>query len=153
MICECIVVFYFGFVYDFQVDGDILIDDGDLELCVIEKIDEYLLCEVQNEVILGNCKSVNVLGVCINFFFLIEKDCNNILYVIEKDIDFIVYLFVCNKQDVLDICQILDVYGSDIKIIVKIENQEGVDNIDEILEVVDGVMVVCGDLGIEVFQE
>ena len=150
---ECIAVSYPGFVHDLQVDGDILIDDGDLELRVIEKTDEYLLCEVQNEATLGNRKSVNVPGVRINLPSLTEKDRNNILYAIEKDIDFIAHSFVRNKQDVLDIRQILDAYGSDIKIIAKIENQEGVDNIDEILEVADGVMVARGDLGIEVPQE
>ena len=82
-----------------------------------------------------------------------KKDRNNILYAIEKDIDFIAHSFVRNKQDVLDIREILNAYGSDIKIIAKIENQEGVDNIDEILEVADGIMVARGDLGIEVPQE
>ena len=82
-----------------------------------------------------------------------EKDRNNILYAIEKDIDFIAHSFVRNRQDVLDIREILDAHNSDIKIIAKIENQEGVDNIDEILEVADGVMVARGDLGIEVPQE
>ena len=81
------------------------------------------------------------------------KDRNNILYAIEKDIDFIAHSFVRNRQDVLDIREILDAHNSDIKIIAKIENQEGVDNIDEILEVADGVMVARGDLGIEVPQE
>ena len=108
---------------------------------------------MQNEATLGNRKSVNVPGVRINLPSLTEKDRNNILYAIEKDIDFIAHSFVRNKQDVLDIRQILDAYGSDIKIIAKIENQEGVDNIDEILEVADGVMVARGDLGIEVPQE
>lgn len=72
------------FVHDLQVDGDILIDDGDLELRVIEKTDEYLLCEVQNEATLGNRKSVNVPGVRINLPSLTEKDRNNILYAIER---------------------------------------------------------------------
>ena len=88
---ECIAVSYPGFVHDLQVDGDILIDDGDLELRVIEKTDEYLLCEVQNEATLGNRKSVNVPGVRINLPSLTEKDRNNILYAIEKDIDFIAH--------------------------------------------------------------
>lgn len=142
---ECIAVSYPGFVHDLQVDGDILIDDGDLELRVVDKTDEYLVCEVQNEATLGNRKSVNVPGVRINLPSLTEKDRNNILYAIEKDIDYIAHSFVRNKQDVLDIRQILDTYGSDIKIIAKIENQEGVDNIDEILEVADGVVIARGD--------
>ncbi|MEG1643558.1 MAG: pyruvate kinase [Bacteroidales bacterium] len=150
---ECISVTYPGFVNDLQVGSDILIDDGDLELCVIEKTDEYLLCEVQNDAVLGNHKSINVPGVRINLPSLTEKDRKNILYAIEKDIDYIAHSFVRNRQDVLDIRQILDTYGSDIRIIAKIENQEGVDNIDEILEVADGIMIARGDLGIEVPQE
>lgn len=150
---ECIAVTYPHFVNDLQEGGYILIDDGDLELKVLEKNDEYLLCEVQNVATLGNRKSVNVPGVRINLPSLTEKDRNNILFAIEKDIDYIAHSFVRNKQDVLDIRQILDMYGSDIKIIAKIENQEGVDNIDEILEVADGVMVARGDLGIEIPQE
>ena len=102
---------------------------------------------------MGHRKSVNVPGVRINLPSLTEKDKTNIKYAIERDIDFIAHSFVRTKQDVLDIKEILDAYGSDIKIIAKIENQEGVDNIDEILEVADGVMVARGDLGIEVPQE
>jgi pyruvate kinase len=135
------------------LDGTILIDDGDLELRVVEKYDDHLLCEVQNQATLGNRKSVNVPGVRINLPSLTEKDRNNILFAIESDIDYIAHSFVRNKQDVLDIREILDNYGSDIRIIAKIENQEGVDNIDEILEVADGVMIARGDLGIEVPQE
>ena len=133
---ECIAVSYPGFVHDLSVGANVLID-----------------CEVCNDATLGNRKSVNVPGVRINLPSLTEKDRNNILYAIEKDIDFIAHSFVRNKQDVLDIREILDAHKSDIQIIAKIENQEGVDNIDEILEVADGIMVARGDLGIEVPQE
>ena len=150
---ECIAVSYPNFVHDLSVGGLILIDDGDLEMQVVEKTDGYLLCEVHNDAVLGSRKSVNVPGVRINLPSLTEKDRNNILYAIEKEIDFIAHSFVRNKQDVLDIREILDAHNSDIRIIAKIENQEGVDNIDEILEVADGVMVARGDLGIEVPQE
>lgn len=150
---ECIAVSYPNFVRDLSIGGKILIDDGDLELKVVEKHDDYLLCEVENEATLGSRKSVNVPGVRINLPSLTEKDRNNILYAIEKDIDFIAHSFVRNKQDVLDIQKILDEHNSSIKIIAKIENQEGVDNIDEILEVAYGIMVARGDLGIEVPQE
>ena len=150
---ECISVSYPHFVKDLNVDGHILIDDGDLELVVVEKTPDYLLCEVQNEATLGSRKSVNVPGVRINLPSLTEKDRTNILYAIEKNIDFIAHSFVRNKQDILDIKAILDAHNSDIRIVAKIENQEGVDNIDEILEVADGVMIARGDLGIEVPQE
>ena len=150
---ECICVSYPNFVSDLSVGAHVLIDDGDLDLVVTDKDENALYCEVCNDATLGNRKSVNVPGVRINLPSLTEKDRNNILYAIEKEIDFIAHSFVRNKQDVLDIRAILDEHHSDIKIIAKIENQEGVDNIDEILEVADGVMVARGDLGIEVPQE
>ena len=84
---------------------------------------------------------------------LTEKDRKNILWAIENDLDFIAHSFVRNKQDVMDIQRILDEHNSPIKIIAKIENQEGVDNIDEILEVAYGIMIARGDLGIEVPAE
>ena len=150
---ECIAVTYPGFVQDLSVGASVLIDDGELALEVKEKDADTLYCEVTNDATLGSRKSVNVPGVRINLPSLTEKDRNNILYAIEKDIDYIAHSFVRNKQDVLDIRQILDEHNSGIRIIAKIENQEGVDNIDEILEVADGVMVARGDLGIEVPQE
>ena len=150
---ECICVSYPNFVHDLSVGAHVLIDDGDLDLVVTDKDENALYCEVCNDATLGNRKSVNVPGVRINLPSLTEKDRNNILYAIEKEIDFIAHSFVRNKQDVLDIRAILDEHHSDINIIAKIENQEGVDNIDEILEVADGVMVARGDLGIEVPQE
>ncbi len=150
---DCIAVSYPNFVKDVHVGGDVLIDDGDLALKVMEEHDGTLFCEVQNEATLGSRKSVNVPGVRINLPSLTDKDRANILFAIEKDIDFIAHSFVRNKQDVLDIQAILDEHNSDIKIIAKIENQEGVDNIDEILEVAYGIMVARGDLGIEVPQE
>ena len=150
---ECIAVSYPDFVRDVDAGVHILIDDGDLELAVVGKTAGALLCEVQNEATLGSRKSVNVPGVRINLPSLTERDRRNIDYAIDRDIDFIAHSFVRNRQDVLDIREILDAKGSDIRIIAKIENQEGVDNIDEILEVADGVMIARGDLGIEVPQE
>lgn len=150
---ECISVTYPDFINDVNIGCKVLIDDGELELEVVGKGVDCLLCEVRNDATLGSRKSVNVPGVRINLPSLTEKDRNNILFAIEKDIDFIAHSFVRNRQDVLDIREILDAHNSDIRIIAKIENQEGVDNIDEILEVADGVMVARGDLGIEVPQE
>lgn len=150
---ECVYVTYPNFVRDLHVGDDVLFDDGEIELNVEEKGDDYLKCRVQNEGVLGNRKSVNVPGVRINLPSLTEKDRHNIGFAIKEDIDFIAHSFVRNKQDVLDIQEILDKHNSSIKIIAKIENQEGVDNIDEILEVAYGVMIARGDLGIEVSQE
>lgn len=149
----CIAVSYTGFVHDVEVGRDVLIDDGDLCLHVVEKEADHLVCEVMNEATLASRKSVNVPGVRINLPSLTEKDRGNILFAIKKDIDFIAHSFVRNKQDVQDIKDILAEHNSDIRIISKIENQEGVDNIDEIIEISDGIMVARGDLGIEVPQE
>ncbi len=150
---DCIYVSYKNFVNEMKIGGLILIDDGDLEFKVIDKKDDYLLCEALNDASLGSRKSINVPGVRISLPSLTEKDKKNILFAIEKKIDFIAHSFVRSKQDVLDIQQILDEHKSSIKIIAKIENQEGVDNIDEILDVAYGIMIARGDLGIEVAQE
>ena len=143
-------VSYEFFIQDIEVGNRILIDDGDLELLVIEKTSECLTVEAQNEGNLKNRKSVNIPGVSINLPSLSEKDRDFIQFAIDQDIDFIAHSFVRKKEDVLDIQEILDARESKIKIIAKIENQEGVDNIDEILEYVYGVMVARGDLAIEI---
>lgn len=150
---ECIAVNYPFFVRDLKVDDDILFDDGEIELKVESKDSEALYCRILNDGVLGSRKSVNVPGVRINLPSLTERDRQNILFAIEMDLDFIAHSFVRNKHDLLDIQQILDAHNSPIKIISKIENQEGVDNIDEILEYTYGVMIARGDLGIEVAQE
>lgn len=150
---ECICLSYKNFVADMSVGGELLIDDGDLDLKVIEKHYDYLVCEALNDATLGSRKSVNVPGVRISLPSLTEKDRTSILYCIKNNLDFIAHSFVRCKQDVLDIQRILDEHNSPIKIIAKIENQEGIDNIDEILEVAYGIMIARGDLGIEVPQE
>jgi len=150
---DCIAVNYPHFVRDLNVGDNILFDDGEIDLQVDSKDDQYLYCTVLNNGNLGSRKSVNVPGVRINLPSLTEKDRKNILLAIELDLDFIAHSFVRNKQDLIEIQTILDKNNSPIKIISKIENQEGVDNIDEILEYTYGVMIARGDLGIEVAQE
>ena len=151
---EHIYVSYPNFVRDIQVGKHILIDDGTLELVVTSKDDDALHCVVQNKATLGARKSVNVPGVRVNLPALTERDKMNIRFAMEADIAFIAHSFVRSKEDVLEVRKILDEQqNSDIRIIAKIENQEGVDNICEILEVADGIMVARGDLGIEVPQE
>ncbi|MDD3321141.1 MAG: pyruvate kinase [Paludibacter sp.] len=150
---ECISVNYPFFVRDLNLEDDILFDDGEIDLKVESKDKDCLYCRVLNDGVLGSRKSVNVPGVRINLPSLTERDRQNILFAIELDLDFIAHSFVRNKHDLLDIQQILDAHNSPIKIISKIENQEGVDNIDEILEYTYGVMIARGDLGIEVAQE
>ena len=150
---EGLFVSYPNLANDMEEGGNILIDDGEVELVVDKKEGDCLRCIVQNDGVIGSRKSVNVPGVRINLPSLTEKDKKNIEFAVKQDLDFIAHSFVRNKQDVLDIQKILDRCGSPIKIIAKIENQEGVDNIDEILEAAYGVMIARGDLGIEVPQE
>ncbi len=150
---ERIAVTYKDIVTDVEAGTHILIDDGDLGLIVEEKSKESLICRVENDATLGSRKSVNVPGVRINLPALTERDKENIRFAIEADVAFIAHSFVRSREDVAAVREILDAAGSDIRIIAKIENQEGVDNIDEILEAADGIMVARGDLGIEVAQE
>lgn len=150
---DCLSVNYQYFVRDLKIGDDILIDDGEMDLKVISKDDKFLTCEVLNDGTIGSRKSVNVPGVRINLPSLTEKDRNNILFAIEQNLDFIAHSFVRSKHDLLDIQEILDTHKSSIKVISKIENQEGVDNIDEIIQYSYGIMVARGDLGIEVPQE
>ena len=147
---DCINVSYHNFVNDISIGNEILINDGELSMKVIDKTNNSLIAIVQNDGRLGSRKSVNVPGVHINLPALTEKDITNIRFAIKEDIDFIAHSFVRNKSDVQAVQDILDEYHSDIQIISKIENQEGVDNIDEIIESSYGIMVARGDLGIEV---
>lgn len=150
---ELINVNYINFVKDVPVGARILLDDGALEFRVVGKQGDKLFTECQNNGKLGSRKSVNVPGVRIDLPSLTEKDRANILHSIPQNIEFIAHSFVRNRQDILDIQEILDAHNSDIKIIAKIENQEGVDNIDEIIEVAGGIMIARGDLAIEVPAE
>lgn len=135
---------------DVKVGDDILFDDGELDMKVMEVQGPMLVAEVQNEGTLGAHKSVNVPGEHIDLPALTAKDRRNIELAIELDIDFIAHSFVRNAADVKAVQDILDAHNSDIKIISKIENQEGVDNIDEIIDACYGIMIARGDLGIEV---
>ena len=117
---------------------------------VVENTGPMLVAEVMNDGVLGARKSVNVPGVHIDLPAVTEKDRANINLAIDEDIDFIAHSFVRNAADVKAVQDILDARNSDIKIISKIENQEGVDNIDEIIDASYGIMIARGDLGIEV---
>lgn len=141
---------YDNFANDIHIGDDILFDDGAIDMKVIGINGPAVVAQVQNDGVLGSHKSVNVPGVHIDLPAITEKDKNNILLAIEENIDFIAHSFVRSKEDVLAVQRILDEHESDIKIISKIENQEGVDNIDEIIEASYGIMIARGDLGIEV---
>ena len=142
-----------NFVYDLKVGDRILIDDGYVAATVSEKHDEFLICRVENDGSIKNNKSVNVPGVVTNLPALSEKDREFIRFAAEKDVDFIAHSFVRNKEDVFAVQELLTKYNSDIKVIAKIENLEGVENIGDILTHAYGIMVARGDLGIELPPE
>ena len=141
---------YRNFAQDIHIGDDSLFDDGALAMKVLDINGPAVIAQVQNEGNLGSHKSVNVPGIHIDLPALTEKDIQNINLAVDMDIDFIAHSFVRNASDVKAVQDILDERGSDIKIISKIENQEGVDNIDEIIEASYGIMIARGDLGIEV---
>ncbi|NCB06977.1 MAG: pyruvate kinase [Bacteroidia bacterium] len=148
-----ICVTYPNIVDDLKEGNRILIDDGDVEITVIEKRKEYLLCRIENSGIIKNRKSINIPGVEINLPSVSEKDKEFIEFAIENKLDFIAHSFVRNKNDILEVQKILDAHLNPIKIISKIENMDGVNNIEEILEHSYGIMVARGDLGIELPAE
>lgn len=148
-----IYVSYRAFSEDIPVGSQILIDDGEIELKVVERKGDSLECLIENEGTLTSRKSVNVPGAKICLPSLTEKDKSFIRLAVENNVDFIAHSFVRSKQDVLDVQAVLDQYNSRIKIIAKIENEEGIRNIDEIIENVYGIMVARGDLAIEIPYE
>ena len=144
--CEC-------FVEDVPVGSDILIDDGSIGLKVVGKNDNALICNVCNNGVIKGKKSVNVPNVHISLPALTDKDRIFLNWAIDADIDFIAHSFVRNKEDLMEIQGILDERESHIKIISKIENQQGIDNLDDILSHCYGVMIARGDLGVEIPAE
>ena len=151
---EMCTVSYKGLANDVKAGDTILIDDGLVGLTVKEVNGDDIVCEVQNSGIVKNHKGVNVPGVKVNLPAITEKDRSDIEFGIEQGIDFIAASFVRKVSDVLAIREILEENNAThIKIISKIENQEGVDNLDEIIAVSDGIMVARGDLGVEIPTE
>jgi pyruvate kinase len=149
-------VTYEGLIDDVHVGSKILLDDGlvGLEVTDIDKANGEIHTTVANTGMLKNKKGVNVPGVSVNLPGITDKDAKDIIFGIEQEVDFIAASFVRRATDVLEIRQLLEEHNAPhIQIIPKIENQEGVDNIDEILEVSDGLMVARGDLGVEIPAE
>ena len=153
--CEkgIIYVNHQGFETEIPMGTKILIDDGDIAFEAIELSEGKLICKVLNSGKIKSRKSVNVPGVHIKLPSLSDKDRKFIQLAIEEDVTFIAHSFVRNKEDVICIQKILDQNKSKIKIIAKIENQQGVDNIKEILQHAYGIMIARGDLGIEIPAE
>ncbi len=135
---------------DVKVGGDIMLDDGLIRLSILEIKDTDIICKVMNSGKIKNNKGVNAPGVHLSMPYMSQKDYEDVLFGIEKGYDFIAASFVRTAQDVDDIRQVLNAHNSKIRIIAKIENREGVDNLDSILSVADAVMVARGDLGVEI---
>lgn len=145
---------YEGLTEDAQIGGTILIDDGLIELKV-EKIEgSDIICKIINGGELGQKKGVNVPNVPIRLPAITEKDKDDIRFGVEQDVDFIAASFVRNADCIRQIKELLRECGAPYTpVIAKIENAEGIDNLDEILEVADGIMVARGDLGVEIPAE
>lgn len=140
---------------DVMAGQSILIDDGLVELRVLETKETEIVCAVVNGGELSDRKSVNIPGAKINLPAITAQDEQDILFAIEHEFDYIAISFVRKASDVLDVRSVLEHnHGNRIKLISKIENREGIDNIDEILRVSDGIMIARGDLGVEIpFEE
>ena len=153
---EKIAVTYPGLYDDAHVGGHILFDDGLIDMEIIEKdsANRELVTKVLNAGVLGSRKGVNAPGISISLPGITEKDAADIRFGLENDIDFIAASFVRKAQDVLEIREILEEMDMNhVQIISKIESQEGIDNIEEIIKVSDGIMVARGDLGVEIPAE
>lgn len=150
---EKVSVTYSQLTQDVYPGAKVLLDDGLIELEVVEIRRKDIHCRVLNGGILKSRKGVNLPGIEVHLPSITDKDLSDIQFGIQQNVDFIAASFVRKASDVLQIRQILEENGSHISIISKIENQEGVNNAKEILEVSDGIMVARGDLGVEIPSE
>jgi pyruvate kinase len=150
---DIICVSYADFVRDVPEGSSIMIDDGSIALAVMDKDDQFLYCSVENDGIIHGRKSINIPAVHVKLPALSEKDKNFIRFAVDNDVDFIAHSFVRNKEDVIAVQEVLDEKDSAIKIIAKIENFDGVSNLDEILDHAYGIMIARGDLAVEIPTE
>ena len=150
---ELFSVTHANLINDVKVGGTILVDDGNVELTVIDKDFEqsHIICQVRNDAYVKDRRGINVPDVKLSLDFISPRDRSDIEFGCDQHVDFIAASFVRRASDVLEIREILkDKNAEDIQIISKIENLEAVDNLDEIIEVSDALMVARGDLGVEV---
>lgn len=151
---DIVSVTYNRLYEDLEEGMRVLIDDGLIEMKV-EKVDKNnIVCRVINGGVVSNHKGVNVPDVDLSMPYISDKDREDILFGIEQDVDFIAASFVQKKEDILQLRKLLEKNGGeDIRIIAKIENAQGVANVDDIIEVSDGIMVARGDMGVEIPYE
>ncbi|BBM17936.1 MULTISPECIES: pyruvate kinase [Enterococcus] len=153
---EKIAVTYPGLFDDAHIGGHILFDDGLIDMEIVDKdeANRELIMLVKNAGMLGSRKGVNAPGISINLPGITEKDADDIRFGLDNDINFIAASFVRKAQDVLEIREILEEKNmTHVHIFPKIESQEGIDNIDEIIKVSDGIMIARGDMGVEIAPE
>ena len=135
---------------DVKVGNKLLVDDGKVILEILESKDDYMKVKTLNDGYISSNKGINAPGVVLTMPFVSDKDLHDLELIAKMDVNVVASSFVRRPQDVLDIRKILDDFGAkDVEIIAKIENQEGVDNIEKIIEVADGIMVARGDMGVE----
>lgn len=139
---------------DIKIGSSILIDDGLVEMTVTDKTDTDINCVVNNSGVISNHKGVNVPGTHLTMPFISDKDREDIIFAIEKGYDFIAASFTRSADDIMEIRNLFKQYNcNSINIIAKIENMQGVNNIDEIIAVSDGIMIARGDMGVEIPNE
>ncbi len=147
---EICSITYTDLPMDVEPNGTIMLDDGLIKLQIVTVNDTDIVCKVLNNGKIKNKKGVNVPGVHLSMPYMSQRDRDDIIFGAQQGFDFIAASFVRTAQDVYDIRNLLNEYDSDIRIIAKIENREGVNNIDSILAAADAVMVARGDLGVEI---
>lgn len=148
---QCASVSYAELPQELSIGATILLDDGLIELEVLKKTKDKITCRVVSGGMIGDKKGVNVPGVELEMPFISDRDRSDILFAAENGFDFIAASFTRSAEDIMEMRNLLEQNGhSDIRIIAKIENHQGIDNIDDILRVADGIMVARGDLGVEI---
>lgn len=144
---------YPNLIYDIEIGTTVLIDDGLIEMEAIDVSATDIVCKVKNGGTISNKKGVNVPGIHLSMPYISDKDRDDIIFGIEQEYDFIAASFVRTADDIMEIRKILKKNNSKTKIIAKIENYQGVQNIDEIIKASDGIMIARGDMGVEIPYE
>ena len=147
---EKVSITYKNLINDISVGTTILIDDGLIEMVVEELTDTDIICNVINGGPISNHKGVNVPGAELSMPYLSEQDISDIMFGCDMGFDFLAASFVRCKEDILSVRKIIEEHGSHMKIIAKIENMQGIHNLEKILEASDGIMVARGDMGVEI---
>ena len=150
---EKVTITYRGLKDDINVGTTILIDDGLIEMVVDEINETDIICSVVNGGPISNHKGVNIPGAALSMPYISDVDRSDIMFGCDMDFDFLAASFVRCKEDILEVRKIIEEHGSHMKIIAKIENTQGIRNLDEILEAADGIMVARGDMGVEIPME